>query len=76
MYKLKIISGSQTGVDQGALDFALDNNIDCGGFCTNGRKCELGMIPFRYPLIEIESDKYIDRTGKNIYFTNLVYNLN
>ena len=31
MSKLKIISGGQTGVDQGARDFALDNNFECGG---------------------------------------------
>ncbi len=62
----KIISGGQTGVDQGALDFALDNNIECGGYCPKGRKSEIGIIPYKYPVIEIESEKYIDRTQKNI----------
>ncbi len=62
----QIISGGQTGVDQGALDFALNNNIECGGYCPKGRKSEMGIIPYKYPVIEIESEKYIDRTRKNI----------
>lgn len=66
MSKLKIISGGQTGVDQGALDFALDNNFECGGYCPKGRKSEMGIIPYKYPVIEIESEEYIDRTRKNI----------
>ena len=66
MSKIKIISGGQNGVDQGALDFALDNDFDCGGYCPRGRKCEMGTIPFRYPVIEIESEEYIERTQKNV----------
>lgn len=62
----KLISGGQTGVDQGALDFALDNGIECGGFCPKGRKCETGKIPDRYPLIELEGYNYKTRTRKNI----------
>ena len=38
MCKLKIISGGQTGADQGALDFAIDYNFECGGYCPKGRK--------------------------------------
>lgn len=66
MNKLKIITGGQTGVDQGALDFALDSNFECGGYCTKGRKSELGTIPYKYPLTEIESEEYVDRTRKNV----------
>ncbi|MFC2152429.1 putative molybdenum carrier protein [Bacteroidota bacterium] len=66
MSKIKIISGGQTGVDQGALDFALDLHFECGGHCPKGRKSEMGIIPFRYPVVEIESEEYIDRTRKNI----------
>lgn len=66
MSKIKIVSGGQSGVDQGALDFALDHNFECGGYCPKGRKSEMGTIPFRYPVIEIESEEYIDRTWKNI----------
>lgn len=66
MIKPKIISGGQTGVDQGALDFALDYNFDCGGYCPKGRKSEKGTIPFKYPMVEIESEKEEDRTRKNV----------
>lgn len=64
--KPKIISGGQTGVDQAALDFALDYGFECGGFCPRGRKSEKGTIPNRYPVSEIDSEDYIDRTKKNI----------
>ena len=66
MAKPKIISGGQTGVDQGALDFALDNNFECGGYCPKGRLSEKGIIPFKYPLTELESEDYEDRTRKNV----------
>lgn len=63
---IKIISGGQTGVDRAALDFAIANSIDCGGWCPKGRKAEDGLIPENYPLIETQSDKYPERTEKNI----------
>ena len=66
MNDLKIISGGQTGVDQGALDFALDQNLKCGGYCPKGRKSEKGTIPYRYPVTEIESEEYFERTKRNI----------
>lgn len=62
----KIISGGQTGVDQGALEAALSLNISLGGFCPNGRICENGIIPDKFQLIETESKDYSDRTEKNI----------
>jgi len=70
MIKPKIISGGQTGVDQGALDFAIDYDFECGGFCPKGRKSENGTIPFKYPLIELDSEKEIDRTRKNVLESN------
>ncbi|MEE4196928.1 MAG: putative molybdenum carrier protein [Bacteroidales bacterium] len=48
---LKIIAGGQTGVDSGALKFALDHHLPCGGYCPKGRKNENGKI---------------DRTIKNV----------
>ena len=62
----KIVSGGQTGVDQGALDFALMHGMDCGGWCPKGRECETGRIPDKYPLLEISSDDYNERTRRNI----------
>jgi hypothetical protein len=35
----KLISGGQTGADQGALDAALELGHPCGGWCPKGRKC-------------------------------------
>ena len=66
MIRPKIISGGQTGVDQGALDFALDYNFECGGYCPKGRKSEKGTIPFKYPLIELDDEDYIHRTRLNV----------
>ena len=62
----KIISGGQTGADQGALDFALDNGIDAGGWCPKGRICESGAIPARYPVEEVTEDDYNFRTKLNV----------
>jgi len=63
---LRIISGGQTGVDRAALDFALENKIDCFGWCPKGRKAEDGVIPHSYPLKETEATCYEKRTLKNV----------
>ena len=63
---IKIISGGQTGVDRGALDAALAADVDCGGWCPSGRLAEDGKIPEKYPLKELESRNYKDRTLKNV----------
>jgi len=62
----KIISGGQTGVDRGALDFAIDSGISHGGWCPKGRICESGRIPDKYKLTETASSKYPGRTAKNV----------
>ena len=63
---LRIISGGQTGVDRAALDFALEHQIDCYGWCPKGRKAEDGIIPPVYPLRETGSGDYAERTLKNV----------
>ncbi len=63
---MRIISGGQTGVDRGALDAALDLGFDCGGSCPAGRRAEDGPIPARYPLTELRSDAYRERTLRNV----------
>ena len=62
----KIISGGQTGVDRAALDFALEWGIPCGGYCPKGRLAEDGPIADRYPLTEMPTTDYADRTRKNV----------
>jgi hypothetical protein len=63
---LKIISGGQTGVDRAALDFALKHGIECGGWCPAGRMDELGRIPTRYPVKELEHGSFAERTLQNV----------
>ncbi len=48
----KIITGGQTGVDQAALQAAIDAGIEHGGWCPPGRVCENGVIPERFNLTE------------------------
>lgn len=61
----RIVSGGQTGVDRAALDFALDNNIPCAGWCPKGRLAEDGIISNKYPLTETDSEVYAVRTELN-----------
>lgn len=66
MFEIKIISGGQSGVDRAALDFALTNDIKCGGFCPKGRLAEDGRIDEKYPLTETLSTLYQERTRLNV----------
>src|SRR6266568_1564918 len=43
-YRLKIVSGGQTGVDRAALDVAFELRLPCGGWCPRGRRAEDGPI--------------------------------
>src|SRR3954469_2807331 len=61
-----IISGGQTGVDRAALNVALELRLPCGGYCPRGRRAKDGPIPDRYPLTELPSPDYADRTRKNV----------
>jgi predicted Rossmann-fold nucleotide-binding protein len=65
-----IISGGQTGVDRAALDFALENKIKCGGFCPKDRKAEDGVISSKYPLVELETSEYEERTSRNVEYAD------
>ncbi len=62
----RIVSGGQTGVDQGGLDAAIELQIEHGGWCPAGRICEEGVIPDRYQLVETESSDYAFRTRRNV----------
>ena len=63
---LKIVSGGQTGADRAALDWALAQNLPCGGWCPKGRKAEDGAIDSKYPLKESSSASYLQRTEWNV----------
>lgn len=62
----KIISGGQTGVDRAALDIAIANGMESGGWCPAGRRAEDGAIPATYPLHETSSKNYAVRTRWNV----------
>ena len=63
---MKIVSGGQTGVDRAALDAALRYGIESGGWCPTGRLDELGRIPDRYPIKEVENGGFTERTLQNV----------
>ena len=62
----KIVSGGQTGVDRAALDFALANGIEHGGWCPKGRRAEDGMLDEKYNLNETPRRDYRQRTEWNV----------
>lgn len=65
-----IVSGGQTGVDRAALDWGLENGFATGGFCPAGRVAEDGVIPAKYPLVELKARSYPVRTRKNVAETD------
>jgi Circularly permutated YpsA SLOG family len=58
----KIISGGQTGADRAGLDFAIESDLEHGGYVPRGRKAEDGRIDDRYNLIELRTSSYPART--------------
>lgn len=62
----KIISGGQSGVDRGALDFAIEHGIEHGGWVPKGRIAEDGTVPDRYRMKEHASSAYPPRTEANV----------
>jgi hypothetical protein len=61
-----IVSGGQTGADQGALEAAIYCELPHGGWCPKGRKSEGGRIPDKYQLKEHPSADYLARTEANV----------
>jgi hypothetical protein len=63
----KIISGGQTGADRAALNFALENNFETGGWIPKNRLAEDGRIPEKYQnLRETEIENPDERTELNV----------
>lgn len=69
MYKLKVISGGQTGVDIAGLDAAKKAGLETGGWMTRDWRTLAGSKPEYqelYGMWEHESSNYKDRTWQNI----------
>jgi len=70
MLPSKIISGGQTGADRAALEFALSQGIEPGGWCPKGGRCEGGSISAedmkRFRLRETAAWGYEERTRLNV----------
>ncbi|CAN5694860.1 putative molybdenum carrier protein [soil metagenome] len=63
----RIIAGGQTGVDRAAFDFALENEIEIGGFIPKNRRAEDGRISEKYKnLVETETENPAERTKLNV----------
>jgi Circularly permutated YpsA SLOG family len=62
----KIVSGGQTGADQGALEAALKLGIPHGGWVPKGRLTERGPLPDRFRLKEMPTSSYRARTEQNV----------
>lgn len=62
----RIVSGGQSGADRAALDWAIAQRIDHGGWCPKGRRSELGRIPDSYQLSETPLAGYLQRTQWNV----------
>lgn len=68
---MRIISGGQTGADQGGLDASIALEAQGllpphGGTCPRHRRSEDGRIPLKYNLQEHSSPQYPPRTAKNV----------
>lgn len=62
----KIVSGGQTGADQGALSACVMARFPYGGWVPKGRRSEKGKIPSRYRLRQHRSRHYPPRTEANV----------
>ncbi|MGD9782930.1 MAG: putative molybdenum carrier protein [Kiritimatiellia bacterium] len=62
----KIVSGGQTGADQGALSACVQAGFPYGGWIPKGRRTEKGKVPARYRLRQHWSRHYPPRTEKNV----------
>ena len=63
----KIVSGGQTGVDQGALDACRWIEFPSGGWVPKGRRTESGTLQDKYKgMQEHTSEEYLARTEANV----------
>ena len=71
---IRIISGGQTGTDQGGLEGAAMAGFITGGFINKGFKTELVPMPEmgkKYRLVEVSSTDYVYRTHLNAKLSSI-----
>lgn len=68
MRVVQVISGGQTGADQGALFGARDCNIATGGVAPQGWRTDVGPAPWlaSFGLYEHTNSRYDSRTAENV----------
>lgn len=66
--EIKIVSGAQAGVDQGALHAAIDLGLEWGGWDPKGWRTENGTVGalYRPKMKEHASTNYLGRTRRNV----------
>lgn len=66
--EIKIVSGAQTGVDQGALHAAIDLGLEWGGWVPKGWRTENGTVGgiYRPKMRENASGNHLGRTRRNV----------
>ena len=62
----KIISGGLSVSDQAVLDAAIRLGIPHGGYIPWGRMTEIGTLPSKYKLQELNTDNHLDCIEKNV----------
>ena len=62
----RIISGGLTVSDQAVLDAAISLGIPHGGYIPWGRMTEIGTLPSKYRLQEINTDNHFDCIERNV----------
>ena len=69
----RVVSGGQTGADQGGLEGARKAGIETGGMAPRGYRTEKGLKPSlgrRFGLEESEWDAYHSRTRHNVHHSD------
>ena len=61
----KVISGGLTVADQAALDASISLGIPHGGYIPWGRITEIGQLPSKYKLQELNTDNHLDCIERN-----------
>lgn len=72
----KIISGGQTGADQGALAAAQELGLKTGGWAPRGFKTDEGLnhdLYFRYGLVPHTDSSYPPRTKQNVFDSDATF---